>query len=141
MNPLYSYVLRHIYLFYLQGYVLEILFTLESAIEWSIYDHSTYLNGGQGAIIRFNDINQKDLEDEEKDVERNDVASALPSFSASWSAASPLSDGRWRQEIDLRAGHFRSLSSGCDIRRTLGLYTLLGRNDVEAEEMMLRVRR
>lgn len=127
----------------LQGYVLEILLTLESAIEWSLYDQSTCVNGTHGALSQFNSVNPKlDLEDEEKDLETSDFASALPSFSASLGAASPLSDVRfWKKDIDIKGGHCRSLSSDCDIRRTLGLYTQIGRNDEEADEMMLRVRR
>lgn len=105
-----------------QGYVMEILLTLEAASDWTMVDQSntSESKNDQDLSLRFY------MEDEKDD--------AVDDYSLHIVSSGPLI--RVRQ-----GGHIRSLSSGCEFKRHSGLLHRFGRLNGSRDDPMLRAKR
>ncbi|XP_029213132.2 LOW QUALITY PROTEIN: protein furry homolog [Acropora millepora] len=104
-----------------QGYVMEILLTLETASDWTMVDHSntSELKNDQDLSLGFY------LDDEKDD--------AVDDYSLHMVSSGPLT--RVRQ-----GGHIRSLSSGCEFKRHSSLLNRFGRWNGSRDDPMLRAK-
>lgn len=109
--------------FIAQGYVMEILLTLEAASDWTLTDQSLaseLSNGLELGLGYYLEDEKEDLVDD-YDVHVDGSVGSLAKF---------------RQ-----GGHFRSLSSGCELKRHSFLFNHFGRLNGSREDPQLRERR
>lgn len=104
-----------------QGYVMEILLTLETASDWTIVDQSNTSETKSGLELNLGFY----LEDEKEDI--------VDEYNLHVSSASSLSRVR-------HGGHIRSLSSGCESKRHSSLFNQLGRLNGSRDDPQLRAR-
>ncbi|KAL9973951.1 hypothetical protein ACROYT_G020474 [Oculina patagonica] len=109
-----------------QGYVMEILLTLEAASDWTIVDQSntTELLGGLELGLGFH------FEDEKEDFVDGDNLHILSTSTGSFSPLTRIRHG----------GHIRSLSSGCELKRHSSLFNQFGRLNGSRDDPQLRMR-
>ncbi|XP_068703466.1 protein furry homolog-like isoform X2 [Montipora foliosa] len=99
-----------------QGYVMEILLTLEAASDWTIMDPSNTSESKNGQELSLGFY----LDDETEDV--------VDEYKLHIDSAGPLA--RVRQ-----GGHIRSLSSGCEFKRHSCLFNHFGRPNGSGDEI------
>ena len=105
-----------------QGYVMEILLTLEAASDWTIVDQSNTSESSSGLELSL----AYHLEDEKEDV--------VDEYNLHVGSVGPLSRVR-------HGGHIRSLSSGCELKRHSSLFNHFGRLNGSRDDPQLRMRR
>lgn len=92
-----------------QGYVMEILLTLETASDWAMTDHPNRSGLEQGLGFHFEDEKEDSIDEYNLHI-----------ICASVGSISPLTRMR-------HGGHIRSLSSGCEFKRHSSLFSQFGR--------------
>ncbi|XP_032237485.2 protein furry homolog isoform X2 [Nematostella vectensis] len=118
-----------------QGYVMEILLTLEAATDWTMYDSADPPAG------RDRSTSTSSGTSDSKDVENEELANFLSPLGASLPVGSPHFNRHSTFINDFPSmRHYRSLSSGCDVRRALGFYNHLGKLNNHSDEILLRAR-
>lgn len=111
---------------------MEILLTLEASTDWTMYD-STECPAGQDRFIPYG-LGGNYRDQESKDADFDEFANVLSPLGTSLPGRNPLS-ARTSYNESLSVRHFRSLSSGCDFKRALGMYSNMGRLSHQNSDM------